>query len=47
MQAHECHTPGISAELSVAEPEFVDSWRKNVLKKQDLCAVILLGLTLA
>lgn len=42
IQAHECHAWGIPAELSVAEPGFVDGWRNYVLKKQDLCAVILL-----
>lgn len=41
IQVHECHTQVIAAELSVAEPDSLDYWGKNVLKKQDLRAVIL------
>ena len=41
IQAHKRHTQGIPAEPSVAEPESLDNRRKNVLKEQDLHAVIL------
>lgn len=29
IQAHECHARGIPAELSVAEPDSLDNWRKK------------------